>query len=154
MANKPLKRKGLKNGMVRPRVVAVLRRNSDLRHWVEHLPAVENKREFLANVSPGPLGLFTHLVNENKLKIKEKVKMAEYAKITHRYSAKSVKTTVSLTGRPPMSKTWRMKNADGATVMILQSPLNWDEEPLLRDYPEIAEAAMDIHDECCREVSY
>lgn len=74
--------------------------------------------------------------------------MPDYAKITHRYSRRTVTTTVKIPGRPPMSKTWRERKAG---EMVLQSDRNWDEEPALAGFCEIAEAAMDFHDEC-REI--
>jgi len=72
--------------------------------------------------------------------------MPDYAKITHRYSRRTVTTTVKLPGKPPMSKTWRERKEG---EMVLQSERNWDEEPALAGFREIADAAMDIHNECC-----
>lgn len=62
--------------------------------------------------------------------------------IKHKITARTVTTTVKLPGEPPISKRW-VRSEDGMTG---EFELDWDEDPRLAGWSEIADAAMHLPD--------
>lgn len=68
--------------------------------------------------------------------------MAQVVTIKHKITTRSVTTTVTLPGEAPISKRW-VRCDDG---MVGEFELDWDEDPRLAGWSEVAEAAMRLPD--------